>query len=106
VEISMYLCCGDYSENDTIVSKYRVAIGCIKHRWISLIHPSTVITYRVEISVIPGCDDSIAFIRKSGSPIPKEEFVTEVNGLSLFWERLHPFGRTCTLWGKSAPILT
>lgn len=28
------------------------------------------------------------------------------NGLCMFWARLHPFGRACTLWGMSAPVLT
>ncbi|EDR11066.1 uncharacterized protein LACBIDRAFT_324554 [Laccaria bicolor S238N-H82] len=37
--------------------------------------------YRVEISVVLGCDGLIAFAHTSGSPIPKEESVPEVNGL-------------------------
>ena len=33
--------------------------------------------------MILGCDDLIAFVRTSGSPIPKEEFAPEVNGLCV-----------------------
>ena len=71
-----------------------------KHRVAISIHPSTVIAYRVEMSVTLCCHDSIAFVRTSSSPIPKEEFAPQVNGLRMFWAPLPPLRTRLLFWGQ------